>query len=33
MKQNHRHGLAQLWLQKTVLDKDTWQTWGLKYTD
>jgi len=21
------------WLQETILDRDTWQTWGFKYTD
>jgi len=29
MKQNRGHGLTQQWSQKTILDQDTWQTWGL----
>jgi len=32
MKQNRGHRLMQQWSQKTILDQDTWQTWGLKYT-
>jgi len=33
MKQNCGHGLTQQRLQETILDWDTWQPWGLKYTD
>jgi len=31
-KQNHGQRLTRQWLKETILDTDTWQTRGLKYT-